>query len=65
MIGLWTCGLISWCLIIGGFGLETWMICLREGPSRRGVGTQHLAIVGMAGLACGIAGMVMMFFFCD
>ncbi len=64
MIGLSTCALLSWCLIIG-VGPNTWMGWLRGRPSRRQVGTQHLALLGMAGIACAFANVATMFFVCN
>ena len=65
MIALSSCALTSWILIIGGALLNAWMGWQRNRPSRRDVGTQHLALVGMAGLACAIAGIVTVIFVCD
>lgn len=65
MIGLSGCALTSWCLILGGAGLSAGMGWLRGRPSRREVGTQHLALLGTAGLTCAMAGIALLVFICD
>ena len=59
------CPTVAWTLIAAGFSFSLLMNWLRSRPSRREVGTQHLAFAGMLGTAAAIAGMVLLFFVCD
>ena len=60
-----TCPTVAWTLIAAGFGWSFCISWLRSRPSRLEHGTQHLALAGMLGTATAIAGMVLLFFFCD
>jgi hypothetical protein len=65
VIAISNCTLTGLVLIVAGAGLNAWMGRLRNHPSRREAGTQHLVLIGMAGLVCAIAGFTTMVFVCD